>query len=192
MSESLPVSMIRQWCFCPRVVYYRELLKLKPPDTLWMNQGQEHEEMVRQLLLQRCPARLGVPGGDFHFNVALNSEDLSLHGKVDAVLMGSSLAVPCEIKLSLHRIHRGYGLQICAYALLLERKYGFFIPYGWFFLGSKAKPKKIQFESKLRQQTLAALAEIRSMLDSELKPDSSASEAQCGQCEFLAYCNDRY
>ena len=56
----------------------------------------------------------------------------------------------------------------------------------------KGKTHKITVDSKLKQKVINQVKIIINMLKDGNKPDSSASQQQCTQCEFINYCNDRF
>lgn len=47
--ESLPVSYIRQFCFCPRIPFLSVFLEIKPPPPLWVQDGVDFHEKAAML-----------------------------------------------------------------------------------------------------------------------------------------------
>ena len=45
----IPISMLRQYCFCPRVVYYHLVRQITSSEKLWVTQG--INEHTRQTML---------------------------------------------------------------------------------------------------------------------------------------------
>ena len=86
----------------------------------------------------------------------------------------------------------GTAVQLCAYAMLCEEKYGEIIKQCFVLYGSKGKTRKVNIDASIRSKTL----EIRDHIIENLKkadiPPSSAEENKCGQCEFFNFCADRF
>jgi CRISPR-associated exonuclease Cas4 len=53
MSYSLPISLIRQYCFCPRIPYFQELLKLNPKRPQWVKQGEKLHQQQQKVFKHR-------------------------------------------------------------------------------------------------------------------------------------------
>ncbi len=188
MLSSLPVNLIRNWCFCPRVVYYSELSdfpRLYPP---WVRQGEQFHEKEAELWQRRNLSRFNLATGKIHLNYAAASILHGIHGITDMVIESDEDVYPVEFKLSSSYYKRGGILQLVAYGIILEETFSKNCPYG--FLTTGKRITKIEI-APLVSDTLEKVAEIRSMLLKGRKPDSSATIHQCSRCEYLNHCNDR-
>ncbi|WP_158222316.1 CRISPR-associated protein Cas4 [Tamilnaduibacter salinus] len=190
--EPLPVSLLRQYRYCPRVVYFRELLGIPGDEPLWVSQGKQYHEKQRRLSSRRQLSRFGLTHADMAFEKMLRSESIGLQGRPDLVLVGSDELVVVEFKASLRKIKSGHKLQLAAYAMLAELHWQRPCVRGYFLTEDDLKPKQINMGSELRDAVLETRQRIEDLYALQRMPDSSASESQCGHCEYLARCNDRF
>ncbi len=188
--ESIPVSLIRQWCYCPRVVYYLELLNLKTEQPLWVKQGREFQQSEEEHWQRRNLSRFKLRAGSKFFNVVLKCDELGMHGIADMVIDTEFLVYPVEFKLSPSPCKRGDVLQLTAYAMLLPKIFLKPSEKGYFVGGGNIL-HTVAFDSEKRAEVISVVATIRKMLTLGKKPDSSASVYQCSACEYINYCNDR-
>lgn len=66
--ESLPVSYIRQFCFCPRIPFLSVFLEIKPPPPLWVKDGVDFHEKAAMLQKRRKLSKFNLSGkGVFKF-----------------------------------------------------------------------------------------------------------------------------
>lgn len=186
---SIPINIIREWCFCPRVVYYRELLNLKTQKPLWVVQGEDFHNKVEHLEKRRSFKRYGLNTAVRHFNVNLKSSKYHIHGIVDWVLETDSNVYIVEYKINPNPNSLGHKLQITAYALLAQEYFN--KPCKVAFLTSDKKSYEIEINNELVQRLYQTIDEISICLKSAIKPDTSASDHQCIQCQYLNFCNDR-
>ncbi len=100
-SFSVPVSLLRQYAFCPRIPFFYLIRNLHPPFWPWVKQGLGFHEKTQMLAKRRNLSRFGLTGEfTLEADVALKSETLHLHGICDAVLtLVSAQMVPLEFKM---------------------------------------------------------------------------------------------
>lgn len=186
---SIPINLIREWCFCPRVVYYRELLNINVLKPLWVKQGENAHDKIAHLEKRRSFNRYGLDVATRHFNIALKSNQYNIHGIADWVLETSDSVYIVEYKLNPNPNSLGHKLQLIAYAMLAEEMYGKTSDIS--FLVSQKKSYEITVTEDLREKVVSTVANIKEMLISANKPHSSATDVQCIQCQYLNFCNDR-
>ena len=190
MLSSVPVNLIRQWCYCPRVVYYMELTDIPVHRPLWVKQGEDFHRLEEKLWQRRNLSRFKLASGKTHYNLAMRSNELGLHGIVDMAIETDDAVYAVEFKLSVSNKKRGDVLQLTAYAMLLENHFSKSSPVG--FLAGKGKVLHvIQIDSTRQEEVMTSVHEIRQMLRRGLKPESSATVVQCCACEYVNFCNDR-
>jgi CRISPR-associated exonuclease Cas4 len=56
----------------------------------------------------------------------------------------------------------------------------------------KGEIKSFTFDKNWENLLMRTIEGLKKMIISGLMPDSAASVHQCGQCEFLNFCNDRF
>ena len=189
--ESLPANLIRQWSYCPRVVYYMELTNIAFYRPAWVKQGESFHQTEKKLWQRRNLSRFNLENGKTHYNLPLKDSKLGLHGVVDMAIETKTSVYAVEFKLSVNKKKRGDLLQLSAYAMLLEKHFSKPSPVG--FLSGRGKNLwTIYIDADKREAVRNMLAQIRQMLRQGLKPASSASLSQCCVCEYVNFCNDRF
>jgi CRISPR-associated exonuclease Cas4 len=186
---SIPINIIREWCFCPRVVYYQELLKINAHKPLWVKQGEDSHSKISHLEKRRSFHRYGLDAATRHFNVSLKSNNYGFHGIADWILETDDQIYIVEYKINPNPNSLGHKLQIIAYAMLAEELYS--KPCRISFLVSQKKSYEIMITEDLKEKVLLTVANIQTMLINANKPNSSATNIQCIQCQYLNFCNDR-
>ncbi len=190
MSSSLPINLIRQWCYCPRVVYYQELMKLNVEYPPWVKQGEHFHYTEEKLWKRRNLSRFNLQTGKKYHNLFLKSAELQMHGISDMAIETTDAVYAVEFKLSANNKNRGSTLQLVAYAMLLEEHFKKPSPVG-FLVGQGKILHSTPIDAKRREEVLGAVSDIHKMLILGIKPDSGASYTQCHICEYINFCNDR-
>ena len=191
MSFSIPVNLIRQWCYCPRVVYYLELTDFVVKHPAWVKQGSSYHDMEALLWERRNLSRFGLREGIKHYDIAMGNEKLGLHGIADMVIETTNAVYPVEFKLSVGSKKRGDILQLVAYAMLAQAHFQKPCKLS-FLVGKDGSTCCIEIDEDKIHQVSNAVADIKAMLLKGYKPESDASIAQCGICEYVNFCNDRF
>lgn len=156
----------------------------------WVGQGEHFHRVEEKLWQRRNLSRFNLRNGKTYHNLTLQSDTLGLHGIVDMAIETNEAIYAAEFKLSAGSRKRGDQLQLVAYAMLLERHFSKPSPAG-FLVGKGKILHTIDIEEKKRQAVMEAANDIRRMLRRGLKPESSATIAQCCICEYVNFCNDR-
>ena len=190
MLSSVPANLIRQWSYCPRVAYYMELLEGPIHRPIWVKQGEDFHQMEEKLWQRRNLSRFKLSEGKTYHNLALQSDELGLHGIVDMAIETEEAVYAVEFKLSASNKKRGDILQLTAYAMLLEKHFDKASPVA-FLVGKGKVLHSIEMNGARHLELMASTDKIRKLLERGLKPESSASIAQCCTCEYLNFCNDR-
>ncbi len=190
MLSSVPVNLIRQWCYCPRVVYYMELTDISVHRPIWVKQGEDFHMLEEKLWKRRNLSRFKLVSGKTHHNLVMRNDTLGLHGIVDMVVETEDAVYAVEFKLSVSNKKRGDILQLVAYAMLLEHHFSKPSRIG-FLVGKGTVLHTLDINSERRKAVLAMADQIRQMLQLGAKPESSATVVQCCACEYVNHCNDR-
>jgi CRISPR-associated exonuclease Cas4 len=194
-SDSVEVTDLKQWAYCPRVVYYRYSLPSVRPITRGMQAGIDRHQDEGAREERRSLRSYGLTEGERAFEVVLRSHTLRLRGRLDLAIVtpGRDLpgaeAIVVEYKDS-ERPGAHFKLQLAAYALLLEEAWGLPVRRGFIYSIPERKASAVPINKPLRDKTLAALAALHSSIDGEHMPEAPASRRQCVSCEFRRFCND--
>lgn len=190
--STLPVSIIRQHCFCPRIPVFLEIYKLHPATPLWVKEGLSYHEKREKLSKYKPFKTIFSEKNNIKFSQYLKSEKYRIHGIIDCLILKQDEIIPVEFKIKFNSSNKGSIIQLCAYSLIITEQYKQNINYGYIISEKYAKISNIIFSNEIQKQTLKKIDEVFQNLNSGLLPHSSATEAQCSQCEYINYCNDRF
>ncbi len=186
-------SDVKQWAYCPRLLYYALCLPDIRPITFMMEVGREagRKEALREL--RRSLRRYGLPQGRCEFEVDLFSTRLGVRGKVDMVIYVEEGSKPEVIAVdykysSKAAVH--FQLQLVVYGLLLEEYVTLPVQRGFLYEIPLRKPQEVVFTRSLREKALRTLQAMRLMLESEQMPSPTSQRGKCVVCEFRRFCND--
>jgi len=184
------VSDVKQWVYCPRVLYYRLCLPDVRPITRKMEYGIEAGRAEEGREERRSLRAYGLSEGEREFNVRLYSERLGVRGEADMVITTSAgEAIPVDYKLStIDGPH--FQMQVAVYALLLEEMRACTVQRGFLYLIPERRAEVVPIDKRLRTKTSAALEAMRQMLATEKMPAPADSLRKCVACEFRRFCND--
>lgn len=145
--------------------------------------------MVLLFVALRVRSKWGLASGETEAldNVTLVSARHGLVGRPDRIVRQGRTYIPEEWK-SANRVSRGHELQLGAYFILVEERYGVRPPYGWVVLGDGQRVKVANAQA-LRAEVLAIAAMIREQrgqLDSPIPV--SQPPAKCRRCGQRVNC----
>lgn len=188
----IPINLIRQYFFCPRIVYYNLLTNIKPFYPLHVNMGLEFHKMQTKLSKNRKFQKLKIDFEYILMDKYFEDEKLGICGKVDLALICKDEIVPIEFKFANNKKPAySHILQLFGYGKLLSDNFDKDFKQAVIIYDKYVKIFKIQITKKLEQDFLNTLNKIKQIKENNLLPQSSASEAKCTQCEYINYCDDR-
>lgn len=190
---SIPVSLLRQYCFCPRIPFFYLVKDLRPIAKPWEKQGEKFHKRQCFLNARRRMTRFGLSEATIKPDQLIASERLCLHGICDSVLFsGDSPIAIVEFKSrDVACTSLGSLIQLTAYSMILEDMYKKTFKQGFFLCGERGKVCKIDISDKRKEQVVLIRNAIYQDCEKSLLPHSCASEFQCRQCEFINFCADR-
>jgi CRISPR-associated exonuclease Cas4 len=186
----LRVSDLRQWLYCPRVLWWTYICPLSKLESFKMRQGLRKEHRLQHLQKRRTLRAFALENGHARANVTLSSLSLRMHGRLDLLLEVSQRRYPVEIKYTLGPVRLNHRLQLAGYALLLEEQYGVSVPYGYVIRLPENVVERVEIDRLLRTQVRSTISEIRAALISERMPPPTAVANRCLDCEYRNYCGD--
>ena len=80
------VTDLKQYDYCPRIVYYAYCLPAVRPLTYKMEAGLAAQDQTEALEERRSLRAYGVTQGERHFNVTVTSPHLGYTGQIDMVI----------------------------------------------------------------------------------------------------------
>ncbi len=186
---TVPVSDLKQWFVCQRIVYYHHVLPAIRPITYSMEAGQVAHERARTLERRRTMRIYGVPDGKRHFDVRLYSPKLGLSGLVDMVIEREEELIPVDFKDSVS-IKKHFKMQVATYGLLLEELWQRPVKRGFIYSLPKRKVTEVKMTTRTRNQVKNALTSMLAMIQQAHFPAPPRQIRLCVACEFRRFCND--
>ncbi len=186
------VTDMRQYLYCPRIVYYTYCLPLLRPTTFKMQEGVvvHREEKRRE---QRRSLRIyGLPEGERYFDLSLISETLGLSGKMDLAIRIDKPAlemIPVEYKHS-RKAGTHVKRQLAAYALLLQEIWELPVRRAFVYFIPTRQVQEMSMTAALMTKVRRQIVEMREMVRTESMPLATSRRAKCVACEFRRFCND--
>jgi len=183
------VSDVKQFAYCPRVVYYSHLMPQRArPVTLKMEAGLDEHDRQAVLEDRRTLRAYGLDQGRRHFDVALTSRRLGLSGRLDLVIETKDEVVPVDFKASEGGVGLNHKYQLSAYALLVEEAWRRPVRRGFVLMVPQKRAIEVRVTSNMRGWVHRALREVRAMLAAESKPEPTRMRGRCRDCEFRRFC----
>ncbi|MCU0491507.1 MAG: CRISPR-associated protein Cas4, partial [Chloroflexaceae bacterium] len=158
------VTDLKQWSYCPRIVYYRFCLPEIRPVTTGMRHGilQHGDEADRET--RRSLRTYGLAAGERVSDLFLASERLNMRGRLDLAIAvperaspgAEAIVVEYKDSESINQSH--FKRQLAAYAMLLEEAWGLPVKRGFLYSIPLRKATAVPITPALRQQVQQALA----------------------------------
>lgn len=190
MDIQLRVSDLKQYYYCPRIVYYQYNLPVERKTTYKMEHGKVAHEEIARLESRRKLTRYGLDKGTKHFSLWINSSKWGLSGKLDMMIETENGLYPVDFKFTKGRPFKNHIYQLGGYALILEEYYGRAVNEGFVYL---LVPKDVliySLDNDIKSECIKALKEIRNMLKEERFPPPPKEKGKCLECEYQNYCRD--
>lgn len=190
LTQPFAVSDLKQWVYCPRILYYQLCLPDVRPVTHKMQAGIEAGRAEEGREERRSLRAYGLAAGEREFSVPIHSARLGLRGEIDMVITTPEGEVmPVDYKLAkIAGPH--FKLQLAAYGLMLEETRSVTVRRGFLYYIPLRRAESVPIDRRLREKLAAALAEMRAMLEGEQMPAPTPHLRKCVACEFRRFCND--
>jgi len=188
------VTDLKQYTYCPRVVFYTYCLPLVRPTTYKMESGIRAHERAERRERRRTLAAYGLEEGQRHFDVDVASQELGLRGRIDvAIEIGEGEErewIVVDYKQTTRRTGRHIKRQLAAYGIMLEETRGGIARRGFVYSLVTRKTEEIRLTERLRGEVWEVVSTMREMVKREAMPGPPRSRRPCVNCEFRRFCND--
>lgn len=189
----IPINLVRQYHFCPRIVYYSMLTNIKPIYPRQVSLGVEYHDVQEKLSKNRKFKKLDILYDEIILDKYIENEKLNICGKVDLALINKEEIIPIEFKdIEAKKPTYSHILQLCGYGILLHNKYQVDFKQAFVIYSNNMKLFHINITDKIRADFFDTIKSIEEIVNNDILPNSSANEQQCSQCEYLNYCDDRF
>ena len=188
-AQLVTVTELRQYTYCPRVVYYMGILPR--PLTGKMREGvQAHEaEEDRERRRSLRPYKLHM--GERFYGVRLKDQVLGVRAVLDMLVVTADEVIPIEHKLSNGSLSGTHRVQLMAYGLLAAAEYGRAARRGFVYWIPRRQASVVHFTPELADEAVALVAAVQRVRQSEVLPEPTPIVARCTDCEFRRFCGDR-
>jgi CRISPR-associated exonuclease Cas4 len=191
-SFSLPVSLLRKTIFCPRIPFYCEVAQINPSRPSWVQQGVDYHTRIERLMKRRTLEHFDIQNPLPRYQCPLSSEKWRLHGIADMILEGDNQIIPIEFKARMDVLRKGTIAQLMAYGLLASEHFKKEFRRAVIIVGLKNSVTSFENNNENQKIFLTTHERLFQIVEQSELPDSSATEHQCGQCEYFKFCNDRF
>lgn len=188
--DLIPVTDLKQWAYCERIVYYHRVLPAIGKPTFKMREALAAQDLVEALEMRRNLSAYGLENASRKFNVWLSDESLGLSGRVDLLLESPDRVAVADFKLTSGEPGDNHRAQLAGYSLLAEAACGLPAQVAFLYRIPDNRIFAIQICDKLREQVRASVAAIRTVGETQVCPPATAIRARCKECEFANYCGD--
>lgn len=176
---------MRQYVYCPRIIYFRHVMRIQPERTYKMERGEEIHDAIRK----KNPELDGQI--QKYYNIYLKDKKLGLVALLDYIEYDNDEAIPVDIKTGKHVQHdisEHHLAQLIVQAILVESKLGILVQKVkvWYLKENKEFSHEITMEDK--RKILSHLNEMKEILLKEIPPKPVKDVAKCRDCEFWRYC----
>ncbi|AUV82905.1 CRISPR-associated protein Cas4 [Salinigranum rubrum] len=173
--ELVHVSAINSFVYCPRRYYYLRFYDVTRHSVELTEGRHQHQRHTRR-------------GGQVR-ELYLRSDELGLHGKVDAIEDGRDGAMtPIERKRAESGgVYLSDRLQLAGYCMLLEERVGEPVNVGYVYTRSTDTRHAITISDEMRDGVERIVEKIRSMEVGKLPPYTQHPD-KCESCSVRHYC----
>jgi CRISPR-associated exonuclease Cas4 len=189
ISDLVTISLLKQYTYCPRVVYYETCTPGIRPRTYKMQAGSDAHERERTRAARRTLIAYQVPEGERRFDVRILSHTLNLSGLIDEVVITPDEAIVVDYKMA-GWIGDNHLMQIGAYAMLAEEAFQLPVHRGFIYLMNVRRFETVPIDERLRNSVMETLQNIQHIRLHEYMPPPVDQPNKCASCEFRRFCND--
>lgn len=185
-----PITDLKQWAYCPRIVYYRRVMPAPANPTYKMKEGLAAQEMIESLEMRRKLREYGLESARRRFGVWLQNQELGLSGKIDLLLEATDEISVVDFKLTSGEPGNNHRMQLAGYSMLAEAAFGRPARVAFLYRIPDSRIFAEPVTGELRESVRRAVANIRTMSDTQLCPEPTEVRGRCVECEFANYCGD--
>lgn len=186
----IPVTDLKQWAYCARIVYYNRVMPGTGKATYKMREAIAAQELIEGLEMRRSLLEYGLESAERRFGVWLSDERLGLSGKLDLVLRATEEVAVVDFKLTSGQPGENHRMQLAGYCMLAEAVYGAPGRRAFMYRIPDNRVFAIEITRELRDSVEAAIDAIKQVGETQLCPEPTTVRGRCVECEFANYCAD--
>ncbi len=185
----IPVRMINEFVYCPRLAYLEWVQGEFAHNADTMDGARVHRRVDAQEDV--LPEEEGEDELALR-SVWLSSRRLGISGKVDLVEVEGKSARPVDYKRGKRPhvaggVHLPERVQLCAQALLL-REHGYEVEEGFIWFAGSRERVRVRFDAELVNTTLRAIYDLRAIAEGGWIPPPLVDSPKCPRCSLIGIC----
>ncbi|MGE5550083.1 MAG: CRISPR-associated protein Cas4 [Bacteroidota bacterium] len=191
-SPVFTVTDLKQFCYCPRIIYFTYVQPVPRHVTAAMERGIDEHLRVERLEPRRTVRRYGLDQAEKHLHIRLHSPVIGLSGQLDMLLIAGEDHYPVEFKHTRQSPAANHRRQLTAYALLVEEEYEVRVNRGFFCVYPENRLFPVEIGDDDKSAVLAAVGAMRQIALAQEWPEATHDRGKCLCCEWRNFCNDIY
>lgn len=188
--DLIPVTDLKQWAYCRRIVYYNRTMPGIGKQTFKMKEALAAQDLIESLEMRRGLQAYGLQGARRRFGVWLSDPDLGLSGKADLVLEAEDRVAVVDFKLTGGEVGENHRMQLAGYSLLAEKRSGHRARVAFLYRIPDNRVFAVEMTEHLRAAVMSAVQDIRETAERQWCPPATDVRGRCAECEYANYCAD--
>jgi len=188
--STIPVTDLKQWAYCARVVYYHRVLPGVGQATWKMREALNAQDLVERLETRRGLREYGWEGARRRFGVWLADEGLGVSGKLDLLLEREGEGAGVDFKLTSGEMGDNHRMQLSGYAMLVEACCGLRVETAFVYRIPDDRVFAFGVTAAWKARVREAVAGVRELERTGWCPEATAVRARCAECEYVNFCAD--
>ncbi len=182
---------LKQYVYCPRILYFHTVLPAVRPLTYKMEAGINAHTQEEGREKRRSLKSYGLTTGERSFNVPLYDAESGLSGELDMLIETETELIPVDYKQS-KKPGKHFKMQLAAYGRLLAQTHpsGKPVKRGFLYMIPLRQATAVSFTPTLHRQLDHALSQLQQIARCQQMPAPTSNPARCINCEFRRFCND--
>ncbi len=185
-------SEVIEYIFCPRFIYYMNVLKIKQREEkrYLVEKGRKIHDT--KIVRNKDYIRKKIGCIDKKLDQYLVSERLKLKGKVDEVLFfENNYAAPLDYKYTFwnKKVYNTYKIQQTLYSLLIIENFRVKVEKAFLvYVRTKNKLVEISITNRLRNRAKTIINEIFDIIEKGFYPKGTSYKRKCCDCTYRNLC----
>ena len=171
--DKITATQIKDFVYCPRMFYFKHILKLPYSDTAKTIKGKNKENLFKKQTYRSKIIKKGEKFLTKKYGVYLEDEEFKT--KLDCILIDedNKTAFPLQLKNTLkpRNIYQTQRLQLLFESLLIEKVLGYKSDYG--YIKYALSNEIIKLDLKDKRELLEIIQKIREMIKNETFPKAT-------------------
>ena len=193
MSEELiNVSELKQYVYCPRIIYFSSVLRVNPRFYSQQIEGKVIHDDITKKEARRIGSVIEFKNSQKIFGLNLESYKLNLKGNLDCLIIKEGEYIPVDYKFMKSNNKKAWldhKVQITAYSMLVEDNFNKVVKRGYIYYELEDLPVKVLITPSLRKLTKLIIDDIKRIKNYEILPSKTPDISKCkGGCGYLWIC----